>query len=64
MNTKQLNDLLDELSKHHRSKEVIMLQAVEARLNASSKSYLEELENSVKYLSIRKPLNLMKRLNK
>lgn len=64
MTIDQLNNLLDELSKRHRAKDLIMLEAVEKRLNSSTQVYMEELDESLRYLANRKPVNIMKRLNK
>lgn len=59
-----INNLLYELSKHHRSKPDIIYDCINNRLNKSLESYSSELNDSFEYLARRKPEKIMRKLNK
>lgn len=61
---KQINELLDDLSKHHRPKGDVIYEAISKRLDKSLQTYNDDLNDSFKYLQNRKPDNLMRKLNK
>lgn len=61
---KYVINLLNELSQYHRTREVILEEALNKRLDTSLQSYIESINYSLTYLSNRKPINVLKRLNK
>ena len=56
--------ILDDLSKHKKSKCVAFKDAVQERLDMSTKVYENELQLSTDYLSYRDALVLLKRMNR
>lgn len=60
----KLYSILSELQQRHRSRHVIMEQAVKDRLNNSLVSYVKSLDDSVTYLSARDDINMLKRLSR
>lgn len=59
-----INNLLCELSKYHRSKSDIIYDCINNRLNKSLESYNSELNDSFEYLARRKPEKIMRKLNR
>lgn len=59
-----LSHILDDLSKHHRSKKEVFMACVEERLNKSLETYQKELDDTFGFLSRRNELRLLKRMNK
>lgn len=61
---KSIFSLLQELDNYHRSRDKIIYEAISIRLNKSLKSYADDLDYSLQYLSNRKPEKIMRKLNK
>lgn len=59
-----IHQMIEELSQYKRPRDVIMMEAVQERLNTSYDVYVKELDNSLQFLSKRHELSIMKRLNK
>lgn len=58
-------NILKEMSEHHRNKEELLEYYITARLNKSLSTYYESLLKSSEYLSERKnKLKVMKNINK
>lgn len=55
-----LYNIRDELSRRHRNKEDVFKKAVEERLSKALWSYAEDVEDSVKFLSTKKDLNVLR----
>lgn len=53
--------LLSELSERHRSREDFFEHRVKTRLDESLLSYTQDIDTSIKYLSSKSSLNVMKR---
>lgn len=61
---KDIDILLQELSKYHRSRADAFYDAVAKRLDKSLDAYNSDLDDSFNYLQRRKPDKLMRKLNK
>ena len=61
---KNINILLQDLSKYHRSSADAFYDAVAKRLDKSLDAYNSDLDDSFNYLQRRKPDKLMRKLNK
>ena len=59
-----LDRILTELSTHHRSKTELLTVAISDRLDKSIAEYYKELTNSIRFLSDKNELRLLKKLNK
>ena len=64
MIVKNINDLLQELSKYHRTRADALYDAIATRLDKSLHSYTSDLDDSFNYLQRRKPDKLMRKINK
>ena len=60
----ELNSMLEDLSKHHRSRETLLKSYIIDRLNASVESYYHDLLISFNYLKEKDALKLAKKMNK
>lgn len=59
-----LENMLDEMSKFHRSKDELMSLYVSKRLEKSLQTYYEDLSESVSYLDAKNSMKVLKGLNR
>ena len=64
LSTKLCLSMIEDLSGHKRDRETVLLEAINARLSASYRSYCEELSSSLQYLKRRDTANVMKKINR
>ena len=59
-----IEHMIQELSHYKRDKETIMREAIAERLDASYRTYVKELSESIDFLEQRQALSILKRMNK
>lgn len=57
-----INHIKDMLSQRHRDRASIMKDAINERLDKSLQTYSDTLDSSVKYISQKSELNVLKKL--
>lgn len=58
----KLYNILEDLNKHKRSKNDMMQDCINSRLNNNFNNYKKELENSLHYINIQNELSVMKKM--
>ena len=59
----KLYNISEDLQSHHRDKDVVYSECVSQRLDKALQSYINSLDSSLYYLSCRKEINVLKKLN-
>lgn len=57
-----IQNIKNDLNKHHRDRSQLTLIYIQQRLNKSLNSYYNDLTNSVNYISNRKPESVLRKL--
>lgn len=60
----QLYKIKKEMEKHHNSKENVLYESVQRRLNDALVAYNDEMDSYLKYLSNRQPDGILRRLSR
>lgn len=59
-----LYSMLEDLSKYHRDKKVLLTYYINQRLNKSLETYYKDLSNSFEYLTNKNDFKVLKNINK
>lgn len=59
---KNILKIKENVSKHKRNKNDLYMYYIKTRLNKSLKTYMLHMEEKAKYLELRKPENVIKRM--
>ena len=60
----KLYNILDDLQSHSKDRNEIFQKSIEERLEKSLNSYNEQMLESYKYLSTKKEINVLKKINR